>query len=582
MSTGLTGSSNDADSLKIRRVSKLGKGGYSIVYKAEADRKPCNRDDSNKGHLKERPGVSGIRILGEEPNYVAVKRNIVSRKISFIATIKELDLLYRLSEHPHIVKLLQVNYGSVFNKQNNGGGRATDVTPPKNIETKDDKIHFVLECADFDLHHAVARGMLTDLHKKSIITQILLGVECIHQQKVIHRDLKPDNILLFSEKDRNTYRAKICDFGLAKNQDCRDWQSPGVVTVLYRAPEICLSLNDYNESIDIWSIGCIIYEIITGTNLIDGSGESTDIQIIDQIAAVIPGTNVKKSLHELIKRRDQQRHKFVTKKDIILDEESDADFVKVVDKTRRKRQENKWQRFQRLNSLGVVFENIVKGMLEIDPNKRVKIADILSNPFFEDQKELIERSREANLKIKARKNSLLLLKDEKSLYERQLVVALAYSILDKQSEDNYWYKPRIIYQSIDLYDRWLQYPNRDSAECLKYTSEVESIKICYYVCLYMSMKLFFSTIELPRFTDILPQYNSSEWLKYAEEWEDFFIKNVLNYKIYRNSYYENLSDKDDMTNVINYINQNKHEYKEVTFDRLFELYKLSKQIYQER
>ena len=89
----------------------------------------------------------------------------------------------------------------------------------------------------------------------------------MHSANIIHRDLKPSNILLNENCD-----LKICDFGLsrnlsfAKNEDLTEY----VVTRYYRAPEIMLSSNEYNNKVDVWSAGCTLGEVMTGKILFPG------------------------------------------------------------------------------------------------------------------------------------------------------------------------------------------------------------------------------------------------------------------------------------------------------------------------
>ena len=91
----------------------------------------------------------------------------------------------------------------------------------------------------------------------------------MHQLGISHRDLKPENILL---KDNV---AKICDVGSSKVLDTSpsSMNTPYVVSRYYRAPELILSCNKYGLSIDIWAVGCIIFELLTKTPMFPGESE---------------------------------------------------------------------------------------------------------------------------------------------------------------------------------------------------------------------------------------------------------------------------------------------------------------------
>ena len=104
--------------------------------------------------------------------------------------------------------------------------------------------------------------------------QILSGVDFLHSNRVIHRDLKPQNILV----DRYD-RLKIADFGLARIYDCKMKLTTMVVTLWYRAPEVLLS-GSYATPVDIWSCACIFAELFRKKPLFEGKTEGDQLQRI--------------------------------------------------------------------------------------------------------------------------------------------------------------------------------------------------------------------------------------------------------------------------------------------------------------
>uniref|UniRef100_A0A3B4AGH8 mitogen-activated protein kinase n=1 Tax=Periophthalmus magnuspinnatus TaxID=409849 RepID=A0A3B4AGH8_9GOBI len=115
-----------------------------------------------------------------------------------------------------------------------------------------------------DLNNIVKCQKLTDDHVQFLIYQILRGLKYIHSADIIHRDLKPSNLAVNEDCE-----LKILDFGLARQTD--DEMTGYVATRWYRAPEIMLNWMHYNMTVDIWSVGCIMAELLTGRTLFPGT-----------------------------------------------------------------------------------------------------------------------------------------------------------------------------------------------------------------------------------------------------------------------------------------------------------------------
>jgi cyclin-dependent kinase len=99
--------------------------------------------------------------------------------------------------------------------------------------------------------------------------QLLNGVAKCHKHKVLHRDLKPQNLLINREGI-----LKLADFGLARafGIPVKNFTHE-VVTLWYRAPDILMGSKNYNTSVDIWSVGCIFAEMVTRRPLFAGQNE---------------------------------------------------------------------------------------------------------------------------------------------------------------------------------------------------------------------------------------------------------------------------------------------------------------------
>lgn len=180
-----------------------------------------------------------------------------------------MTFLSQLKEHGNIISLIS--------------------TYPANNE-KD--LYMVFDYMETDLHIAIRAKILQDVHRKYIVYQILKALKYMHSASLIHRygdpskwsvrDLKPANILLDSE-----CKVKLADFGLARLLDDKDDQDPVmteyVATRWFRAPEILVGSKKYSRGVDMWSLGCIMGEMILGKALFAGSSTLNQLQKITEL-----------------------------------------------------------------------------------------------------------------------------------------------------------------------------------------------------------------------------------------------------------------------------------------------------------
>uniref|UniRef100_A0A8C9Q0W2 Mitogen-activated protein kinase 15 n=1 Tax=Spermophilus dauricus TaxID=99837 RepID=A0A8C9Q0W2_SPEDA len=174
-------------------------------------------------------------------------------------TFREIMLLREFGDHPNIIRLL-------------------DVIPAEN----DRDIYLVFEFMDTDLNAVIRKGsVLEDTHKRFVFYQLLQATRFLHSGHVIHRDQKPSNVLL----DANC-RVKLCDFGLARSLSNLPEGPEGgalteyVATRWYRAPEVLLSSPWYTLGVDMWSLGCILGEMLRGQPLFPGTSTVHQLELI--------------------------------------------------------------------------------------------------------------------------------------------------------------------------------------------------------------------------------------------------------------------------------------------------------------
>uniref|UniRef100_A0A8C6T8T4 mitogen-activated protein kinase n=1 Tax=Neogobius melanostomus TaxID=47308 RepID=A0A8C6T8T4_9GOBI len=139
-----------------------------------------------------------------------------------------------------------------------------DVFTPASALESFNELYLVTNLMGADLNNIVKFQRLTDEHVQFLIYQLLRGLKYIHSAGLIHRDLKPSNVAVNEDCE-----LRILDFGLARQTD--DEMTGYVATRWYRAPEIMLNWMHYNQNVDIWSVGCIMGELIKGKVLFPGS-----------------------------------------------------------------------------------------------------------------------------------------------------------------------------------------------------------------------------------------------------------------------------------------------------------------------
>eukprot|EP00915_Cephaloidophora_sp_WS-2016_P003846 GHVH01005209.1.p1 GENE.GHVH01005209.1~~GHVH01005209.1.p1 ORF type:complete len:355 (-),score=36.24 GHVH01005209.1:356-1420(-) len=216
---------------------KLGKGAYGIVWKAT---------DRRTGIV-----VALKKIFDAFQNATDAQR-----------TFREIMFLQKLAGHDNIVRLLNV------------------------LKADNDKdIYLVFDYMETDLHAVIRANILEEIHKQYIIYQLLKAIIYMHTGELLHRDMKPSNILLNSE-----CMVKVADFGLARSvaPDQKHQNEPVltdyVATRWYRAPEILLGSTKYTKGVDMWSIGCILAELILNRPVFPGSSTLNQLErIIDLV-----------------------------------------------------------------------------------------------------------------------------------------------------------------------------------------------------------------------------------------------------------------------------------------------------------
>ena len=199
------------------------------------------------------------------PKVVALKKiKTQNEKEGFpITALREIMIMKRL-RHKNILQLLEV---------------VTSKPSEKNKFKQN--AYLVFEYMEHDLCSIIYSNLIYEKSQiKFILYQLLLGLQYLHKNNILHRDIKTLNILL-----NNKGEVKIGDFGLSRifTENMKRKYTNRVVTLWYRAPELLLGETIYGSAIDIWSLGCVFYEILTGKCLFIGDNEKSVFLKICQI-----------------------------------------------------------------------------------------------------------------------------------------------------------------------------------------------------------------------------------------------------------------------------------------------------------
>ena len=295
------------DISSFEKLNRIEEGTFGIVYRA--------------------------RDLASEQIVAIKKLKLEREREGFpITSLREITALMKLN-HPNVVKLREMVVG-------------------KELED----VYIVMEFVEHDLRGLLELTNSSTLQLseiKTIMMQILSAVAYMHDNWIVHRDLKTSNILF-----TNAGQAKIADFGLA-----RSWSSdvsesgsltPVVVTLWYRAPEVLLGDVEYTSAIDVWSVGCIFGELLLGQPLFPGQGE------IDQLDRIV------KTLGAF----SPEKHPYVSK-------------LPHFSKLKRQAYSDKIDlTFPSLTASG---RDLLRRMLALEPKERINAKEALAHSFFTEQ-----------------------------------------------------------------------------------------------------------------------------------------------------------------------------------------------------
>lgn len=311
--------------VKVRIASKM------FRNKLETFELPARYAISKRVSIGE--GAYGMVVAASDTKTntpVAIKKNI--NAFEYIEDAKRIlreIRLMRALKHPNILS-------------------AHDLLQPISLEDFQD-VYIVTELQTMDLHKVISRAKLDMRRIEYLVHQCLCGLNYMHSAGVLHRDLKPSNILVDDELG-----LKICDFGLSREEAEGQAKTREVVTLWYRAPELLLGHSNYNNRVDMWSMGLIIAEMFTKEPLLRGGSDAKQLMLTLRLV----GTPEDDDLS-------------------FLEDKNTQDYVKALPQCREMAFD------QVVPEASVTAHNLMQGLLTFDPRKRISAQEAIAHPFCE-------------------------------------------------------------------------------------------------------------------------------------------------------------------------------------------------------
>jgi serine/threonine protein kinase len=259
--------------------------------------------------------------------------------------------------------------------------------------------------------------------------------------------------------------------------------------------------NDYSNKVDIWSLGCILVEAITKQHFIHAK-------------------DVDKALFRDLMRKHPDPLEPETRAK--LDRENRYQSMKQAPKRKE------WdQLLSPIKTTYPDFIDLIKQMLCWDPDKRISASEALEHPLFQNYRETIKQIREQY----PPKNEVPLIRVEPDMRRKHIMEKACFIFKNRKIYD--WYNHRIMFQSLDLFDRYLYQTKENPCK------DEFQLNLIFSLCIYIAIKYFVPLERIPSFTSLIPEeLRKEEYIKQAQDLEKYLIEEIFKYDIYHDTVLE--------------------------------------------
>ena len=446
--------------------------------------------------LFKKTGVLGKGAYGKVYRVTSPNNGDRALKVNFKSTYSEGNSCYMELQHhmvlihPFIINMLYLHIGEPFEES---------MKSP--ADTGYDGINFVYPKLEGCLYKFIAQYEVSELDFIKFNAQIMLALEYMHGCGYIHRDVKLDNVLVECIDDE--FNCKLGDLGFTKMYFKYDRpHTPEISSLMCCPPECLLRETDYDQSVDVWSLGCTIYEFYMARTIFVNSSIRNTHECLVGMARSLPYPIKLRKSNDVISRSENYNLPRRTRESFFTNPRVDF--------------ENKDK-----------IEDLIMGFLQFESGDRVSITHALENDLFDSCREMIKTTREENVPSRDYSFRYVIVRGK----GRDLIMEEALNLF-KQRKKLSWFTYKLLFQALEHFDNAL------TTLTIKYYSPkvLNQLLAVFYSIVYTLVKSLIRGYY--GIVDIIPErLRSGDFISLALEMEMVVVNSVMQYKVITTTIY---------------------------------------------